>query len=144
MHGIDVLMTIRAEFCDARVVMLTTAEGDVEMQRALEAGAWGYLLKSTSPADLTGAIRQVHAGNKCIPPEVAARLAEHFSEADLTARELEVLRQMAGNRNRDIGQRLFISEETVKVHVRNILEKLGANDRTQAIAIAARRGIIQL
>jgi DNA-binding NarL/FixJ family response regulator len=145
MHGIDVLITIRAEFCGARVVMLTTAEGDVEMQRALEAGAWGYLLKSTSPANLTEAIRQVHAGNKCIPPEVAARLAEHFSEADLTARELDVLRQMAGgNRNRDIGQRLFISEETVKVHVKNILEKLGANDRTQAIAIAVRRGIIQL
>jgi DNA-binding NarL/FixJ family response regulator len=145
MHGIDVLMTIRGEFCDARIAMLTTAEGDVEMQRALEAGARGYLLKSTSPGDLTDAIRKVHAGKKCVPLEVATQLAQHLSEADLTTRELEVLRHLAGgNRNRDIGQLLFISEETVKVHVKNIMEKLGANDRTQAIAIAVRRGIMQL
>ena len=145
MHGIDVLITIRGEFCDARIAMLTTAEGDVEMQRALEAGARGYLLKSTSPGDLTDAIRKVHAGKKCVPLEVATQLAQHLSEADLTTRELEVLRHLAGgNRNRDIGQLLFISEETVKVHVKNIMEKLGANDRTQAIAIAVRRGIMQL
>ena len=145
MHGIDVLITIRGEFCDARIAMLTTAEGDVEMQRALEAGARGYLLKSTSPGDLTDAIRKVHAGKKCVPLEVATQLAQHLSEADLTTRELDVLRHLAGgNRNRDIGQLLFISEETVKVHVKNIMEKLGANDRTQAIAIAVRRGIMQL
>jgi DNA-binding NarL/FixJ family response regulator len=145
MHGIDVLMTIRAEFRDARIMMLTTAEGDVEIQRALEAGAWAYMLKSASPRDLTQVIRDVHAGKKHIPPDVAARLAEHMSDADLTTRELEVLRHVAGgNRNKEIGYRLFISEETVKGHVKHIMEKLGASDRTQAIAIAARRGIIQL
>jgi DNA-binding NarL/FixJ family response regulator len=144
-YGIDVLMTIRAEFPDARIVMLTTAEGDVEIQRALEAGARGYVLKSMSPKDLADAIRQVHAGKKCVPPEVAAQLAQHIGEPSLTTRELEVLRQLArGNRNRDIGNLLFISEETVKVHVKNIMEKLGASDRTEAIAIALRRGIMQL
>ena len=145
MHGIDVLITIRGEHCDARIAMLTTAEGDVEIQRALEAGAKGYMLKSTSPRDLTDGIRLIHAGKKVVPPEVAAQLAEHMSDEDLTNRELEVLRHIAGgNRNRDIGSLLFISEETVKVHVKNIMEKLGANDRTQAIAIAVRRGIMQL
>jgi DNA-binding NarL/FixJ family response regulator len=145
MHGIDVLITIRGEFADARVVMLTTAEGDVEIQRALEAGAWGYLLKSTPPKDLTNVIRQVHGGKRYIPPDLAAQLAEHIGDSALSPRELEVLRHLAGgNRNRDIGELLFISEETVKVHVKNIMEKLGAGDRTQAITIAVRRGIIQL
>ncbi len=145
MHGIDVLITIRGEFADARVVMLTTAEGDVEIQRALEAGAWGYLLKSTPPKDLTNVIRQVHGGKRYIPPDLAAQLAEHIGDSVLSPRELEVLRHLAGgNRNRDIGELLFISEETVKVHVKNIMEKLGAGDRTQAITIAVRRGIIQL
>ncbi|HXJ43713.1 MAG TPA: response regulator transcription factor [Bryobacteraceae bacterium] len=145
MHGIDVLITIRAEFRDARIVMLTTAEGDVEIQRSLEAGARAYLLKSTSPPDLTRVIREVHSGKRYIPPEVATRLAEHMCEAALTPRELEVLQRLAGgNRNRDIGELLFISEETVKAHVRNIMEKLGASDRTEAIAIAVRRGIMQL
>lgn len=145
MHGIDVLISVRAEFRDAKIVMLTTAEGDVEIQRSLQAGARAYLLKSTSPVELTRVIREVHAGKSFIPPEVAALLAEHMSDTKLTPRELEVLERIAGgNRNRDIGDLLFISEETVKAHIRNIMEKLGASDRTQAIAIAVRRGIIQL
>src|SRR6266567_8888931 len=140
--GIDAMIAIRTEFPDARVVMLTTFEGDVEIQRALQAGARGYLLKSAPPADLVQAIRQVHAGKKRVPPEVAAQLAEHMSFEKLTAREVEVLRQVAGgNRNRDIAELLFISEETVKVHIKHIMDKLGASDRTQAIAIAVRRGI---
>jgi DNA-binding NarL/FixJ family response regulator len=145
MSGIDAMIAIRAEFPDARIVMLTTFEGDVEIQRALEAGARGYLLKSMPPRDLLDGIRQVHAGRKRIPPEVAAHLAEHYSDDALTSREVEVLQHVAGgNRNRDIAERLTISEETVKVHVKHIMEKLGASDRTQAVAIAIRRGIIQL
>jgi DNA-binding NarL/FixJ family response regulator len=145
MSGIDALIAIRSEFPEARVVVLTTFEGDAEIQRALEAGARGYLLKTMPPADLIDAIRQVHAGKKRIPPEIAAQLAEHASDEDLTGRELEVLREVAGgSRNHEIASRLFISEETVKVHVKHIMEKLGANDRTQAVAIAIRRGIIQL
>lgn len=145
MSGIDALLAIRAEFPDARVLLLTTFEGDAEMRRALAAGARGYLLKSMPPADLLAAVREVHAGRKRIPPEVAAQLAEHLGEEGLTARELEVLRQVAGgNRNRDIAERLRISEETVKVHVKHVIEKLGARDRTGAVAIALRRGIIQL
>ena len=144
-NGIDVLMTIRREFCNARVVMLTTAEGDVQIQRAMEAGARGYILKSMSPRDLTEVIRQVHAGEKWVPPEVAAQLAKHVGESDLTGRELEVLQHLAGGkRNRQIGDLLFISEDTVKAHMKHIMEKLGASDRTHAIAIALRRGIIQL
>ncbi|HJZ99979.1 MAG TPA: response regulator transcription factor [Candidatus Solibacter sp.] len=145
LSGIDAMIGIRAEFPDARIVMLTTFEGDVEIQRALQAGARGYLLKSTPPDELVQAIRQVHAGKKRVPPEVAAQLAEHMSYESLTAREVEVLREVAeGNRNKDIAHRLFISEETVKVHIKHIMDKLGANDRTQAISIAVRRGIIQL
>jgi DNA-binding NarL/FixJ family response regulator len=145
LSGIDAMIAIRGEFPDARVIMLTTFEGDVEIQRALQAGARGYMLKSTPPGELIQAIRQVHAGKKRVPPEVAAQLAEHMSFENLTAREVEVLEQIAGgNRNRDIADRLFISEETVKVHIKHIMDKLGANDRTQAIAIAVRRGIIQL
>ena len=143
--GIDALIAIRSEFLEARIVMLTTFEGDVEIQRSLEAGARGYLLKSMPPKDLVEAIRQVHAGKKRIPPELAAQLAEHLGDEALTDREVEVLRHIAGgNRNRDIADRLFISEETVKVHIKHIMEKLGAIDRTQAVAIAVRRGIIQL
>ena len=145
MSGIDALIAIRSEFPEARVLVLTTFEGDAEIQRALEAGARGYLLKTMPPADLIDAIRQVHAGKKRIPPEIAAQLAEHASDEDLTGRELAVLREVAGgSRNHEIASRLFISEETVKVHVKHIMEKLGANDRTQAVAIAIRRGIIQL
>jgi DNA-binding NarL/FixJ family response regulator len=135
----------RPEFPEARIVMLTTFEGDVEIQRALQAGAWGYLLKSMPPGDLVEVVRQVHAGKRRIPTEVAARLADHLGEEDLTAREMDVLRHVAdGSRNRDIAERLFISEETVKVHIKHIMEKLGASDRTQAVAIALRRGIIHL
>ena len=145
LSGIDAMIAIRAEFPEARIIMLTTFEGDVEIQRALEAGARGYLLKNMPPSELVEVIRQVHAGKKRVPPEVAAHLAEHMSDEDLTAREIEVLRQVAGgNRNRDIAELLFISEETVKVHIKHIMDKLGAKDRTQAIAIAVRRGIIQL
>jgi DNA-binding NarL/FixJ family response regulator len=145
LSGIDALIAIRAEFPEARVIMLTTFEGDVEIQRALEAGARGYLLKNMPPSELADVIRQVHAGKKRVPPDVAAHIAEHMSDEDLTAREIEVLRHVAGgNRNRDIAEILFISEETVKVHIRHVMDKLGAKDRTQAIAIAVRRGILQL
>ncbi len=143
--GIDAMIAVRAEFPQARVIILTTFEGDVEIQRALEAGARGYLLKSMPPEELVEVIRQVHAGKKRIPPQLAAQLAEHMSDEDLTSREIEVLNHIAGgNRNRDIADKLFITEETVKVHIKHIMEKLGASDRTQAVAIAVRRGIIQL
>jgi DNA-binding NarL/FixJ family response regulator len=143
--GIDALIAIRTEFAEARIIMLTTFEGDVEIQRALEAGARGYMLKSMPPRELVEVIRQVHLGRKRVPAEVASHLAEHVSDEALTVREIDVLRHIAGgNRNRDIADRLFISEETVKVHVKHIMEKLGASDRTQAVAIAVRRGIIQL
>ena len=145
MSGIDSMIAIRNEFADARIVMLTTFEGDVEIQRSLEAGARGYVLKSMPPKELVEVIRQVHLGKKRIPAEIAAHLAEHYSDEALTAREIDVLRHIGGgNRNRDIAERLFISEETVKVHIKHIMEKLGATDRTQAVAIAVRRGIIQL
>lgn len=145
MSGIDILIAIRSEFPDARVIMLTTFEGDVEIQRALQAGARGYLLKNMPPSELLDVIRQVHAGKKRISPEIASQLIEHMSDELLTEREVEVLREVAdGNRNREIAARLFISEETVKVHVKHIMEKLGAADRTQAVAIGVRRGIIQL
>lgn len=145
MSGIDALIAIRTEAPDARVIILTTFEGDVEMQRALQAGARGYLLKTMPPADLVAAIRQVHAGRKSIPAAVATQLAEHLSDESLTAREVDVLSRVAGgNRNRDIADQLSISEETVKVHMKHIMEKLGASDRTEAVAIAIRRGIIQL
>ena len=145
MSGIDALIAIRGEFPDARIIILTTFEGDASIQRALEAGARAYVLKSMLPKDLVDTIRKVHAGKKPIPAEIAAHLAEHYSDDSLSEREIEVLRQVAGgNRNRDIAEKLFISEETVKVHIKHIMEKLGANDRTQAVAIGVRRGIIQL
>jgi len=143
--GVDAMIAIRSEFPDARIIMLTTFEGDVEIQRALEAGARGYVLKSMPPKELVDVIRQVHAGKKRIPSQIAAHLAEHLADEPLTQREVEVLQRVAeGNRNRDIADRLFISEETVKVHIKHIMEKLGASDRTQAVAIGIRRGIIQL
>ncbi len=143
--GIDAMIAIRTEFAEARIIMLTTFEGDVEIQRALEAGARGYMLKSMPPRELVEVIRQVHLGKKRVPAEVASHLADHLSDEALTARETDVLRHIAeGNRNRDIAERLFISEETVKVHVKHIMEKLRASDRTEAVAIAVRRGIIQL
>jgi len=143
--GIDAMIAIRNDFPDARIVMLTTFEGDVEIQRALAAGARGYILKNMPPRELVDVVRQVHAGKKRIPPAVAALVAEHVSDEALTEREKDVLKHVAeGNRNRDIAERLFISEDTVKVHVKHIMEKLGANDRTEAVTIALRRGIIQL
>jgi DNA-binding NarL/FixJ family response regulator len=145
MSGIDAMIAIRAEFPEARIVMLTTFEGDVEVQRALQAGARSYLLKSMPPKDLTETIRQVYAGKKHIPPQIASHLAEHLGDEALSTREIEVLRHVAGgNRNREIAELLFISEETVKVHIKHIMEKLGASDRTQAVSIAVRRGIMQL
>jgi len=143
--GIEAMIAIRAEFPEARIIMLTTFEGDVEIQRALEAGARGYILKSMPPKELIEVIAQVHAGKKRIPTQVAARLAEHISDEALTGREIEVLSQIAGgNRNKDIAERLFITEETVKVHIKHIMDKLGASDRTEAVAIGLRRGIIHL
>src|SRR6266404_4231688 len=142
MSGVDSLIAIRADMPEARIIMLTTFEGDVEIQRALEAGARAYLLKSMPPKELVEVIRQVHAGKKRIPSEVATHLAEHLSDEALTGREVDVLRHVSGgNRNRDIAEQLFISEETVKVHIKHIMEKLGASDRTQAVATGVRRGI---
>ena len=145
LSGIDVMMAIQAESADARIILLTMFAGDVEIQRALHAGAQGYLLKSMPPEQMLDTIRQVHAGKKRVPPEIACHLAEHLSDELLTSREVEVLRHIKeGNRNRDIAERLFISEETVKVHIKHIMGKLGASDRTHAMAIAARRGFITL
>ena len=145
MSGIDILIAIRSEFPEARIIMLTTFEGDVEIHRALQAGARGYLLKNMPPSELLDVIRQVHAGKKRIPAAIASQLAEHMSDETLTEREIEVLREVAGgNKNREIANKLFISEETVKVHIKHIMEKLGAADRTQAVTIGVRRGIIHL
>jgi DNA-binding NarL/FixJ family response regulator len=143
--GIDAMVAIRTEFEDARIIMLTTFEGDVEIRRALQAGAVGYMLKTMPRRQLVETIRRVHAGKKHIPPEIAAQLAEHMGDESLSKREVDVLQKIAGgNRNGDIAALLFISEETVKGHVKHIMEKLGASDRTEAVAIGIRRGIIQL
>ncbi|HEV7763487.1 MAG TPA: response regulator transcription factor [Thermoanaerobaculia bacterium] len=143
--GIDALIAIRKEDSGARVIMFTTSQGDVEIQRALRAGARGYMLKSTPPRELLDAIRNVHRGLTRIPADVATHLAENLAAAALTARELEVLSSMAsGNRNREIAATLGITEMTVKIHVRHVMEKLGARDRTEAVAIGLRRGIIHL
>ena len=143
--GIDAMITIRSEFRDARVIIITSSEGDAEMRRALEGGARGYMLKSMPPQDLLETIRKVHGGKKAIPPEIATHLANHYGDEALSEREIEILQQIAeGNRNKDIADKLFISEGTVKVHIKHIMGKLGASDRTQAITIAVRRGIIHL
>jgi DNA-binding NarL/FixJ family response regulator len=143
--GIDAMIAIRTEFPDARIIMLTTFEGDAEIQRALEAGAQGYMLKSMPRKQLVEMIRKVHSGKKHIPSEVVAHLAEHLGDESLSKREIEVLEKISGgNRNSDIAELLFISEETVKGHIKHIMEKLGASDRTEAVAIGVRRGIIQL
>jgi DNA-binding NarL/FixJ family response regulator len=145
LSGIDTLIAIRSEFPLARVIILTTFSGDIDIQRALKAGAYGYLLKSTRRDELIEAIHKVHTGTKSVPPEVAAELADNISNEAISEREIDVLRYLpGGNRNRDIAKRLFISEETVKSHVKHIMEKLGANDRTQAMSIAVRRGIIEI
>lgn len=143
--GIDAMIAIRSEFPEARIIILTSFEADTEIQCALTAGAQSYLLKSMPPKDVLEMIRKVHAGKKSIPPEVAVRIAEHINEKSLSGREVEVLRLVtAGTRNREIGQRLFVSEETVKAHMQHIMRKLGAKDRTEASTIAIQRGIIQL
>jgi len=143
--GIDVITAIRTEFSDVRIIVLTTYERDVEIQRALKAGARGYLLKSMAADRMVETIRTVHGGKKSIPPEIAAGLVEHLVDEPLSNREVEVLRHVAaGNRNRDIAEKLFIAEETVKVHLKHIMGKLSASDRTQSVAIAARRGIINI
>jgi DNA-binding NarL/FixJ family response regulator len=145
MSGIDALIAIRLKEPDARVIMLTTFEGDIEVQRALKAGARGYLLKSTPPPALVEAIRRVHQGKRHVAQELAAQLAENLSDDDLTPREIEVLRLIAeGSRNHEIATSLFLSEETVKTHIKHIMLKLDATDRTQAVTIAVRRGIIHL
>ena len=143
--GLDVMFAIRSEFPDARILVLTTSEGDIDVQRALKVGARGYLLKSMPPPHMLDAIRQVHAGKKYIPAEIADGLAQHLGDGTLSERELEVLRHVAaGKRNREIGARLFVAEETVKAHMRHIMDKLNASDRTQSVAIAVRRGMIHL
>jgi DNA-binding NarL/FixJ family response regulator len=145
MSGIDAMIAILKSFPEARIIILTTFERDTEIQRALAAGARSYLLKSMPPREMAEIIRQVHSGKKHVPTQVAAHLAEHLGGEMLTAREMDVLHLvMAGNRNRDIGNNLFISEETVKAHLKHIMEKLGAKDRTQAVTIALQRGIIQV
>ncbi|HEV2802253.1 MAG TPA: response regulator transcription factor [Pyrinomonadaceae bacterium] len=142
-NGTDTLISIRGEFPQARVIMLTTYDGDGEIQRALRAGAAGYILKSMPKNELLDVIRSVHAGRRHIPPEVAARLAEHLGEEDLTTRELEVLRLIRdGYRNKQIAELLTIAETTVNFHIKNLVDKLGANDRTHAVTIALRRGLL--
>jgi DNA-binding NarL/FixJ family response regulator len=143
--GIEAIIAIRSEFPDARIVVLTTYAGDVQVVRALKAGARGYLLKGNVHTDLLETIRAVHAGRKRVAPEVAAELAMHTTEDELTARELEILKLIAkGNANKEIAAQLAVAEDTVKKHVTSILEKLGANDRTHAVTIGLERGIIEL
>ena len=145
LNGIEAIIGIRSEFPDARIIVLTTYAGDVQVLRALKAGARGYILKGHVRRELLDTIRAVHSGQKRIPPEVAAELAEHATEDDLTSREIDVLRLIAtGNANKEIAAQLSITEDTVKSHVTNILAKLGANDRTHAVTIGLKRGIIEL
>ena len=145
MNGIDVMITIRNEFPDARFIILTTYAGDVQVSRALKAGARAYLLKSFLRKELLDTIRAVHAGQKRIPSDLATQVADHIADDSLTFREIEVLRLIAaGNANKLIADQLSIAEETVKGHVKNILSKLSANDRTHAVTIGLKRGIIEL
>jgi DNA-binding NarL/FixJ family response regulator len=144
-NGTDALISIRGEFPQARIIMLTTSEGDAEIQRAMRAGASAYILKNMPLEGLLGIIRSVHDGRRHIPPEVAARLAEHMGDDDLTVRELEVLQLIRdGHRNKQIADRLSISENTVNFHIKNLMDKLRANDRTHAVTIALRRGMLQI
>ena len=143
--GVDTLISIRGEFPAARIIMLTTSDGDAEIQRALRAGAAAYVLKSMPKDELLAVVRSVHEGGRHIPPAVAARLAEHLGEDDLTTRELEVLQLIRdGFRNKQIADQLAIAETTVNFHIKNLVEKLGANDRTHAVTIALRRGLLQV
>jgi DNA-binding NarL/FixJ family response regulator len=143
MNGIDAIIAIRQEFPNARFVVLTTYQGDVQALRALKAGATGYLLKNMLRKELLNTIRTVNAGQRCIPPEIAAELAEHVTSDALTAREIEVLQRVAtGSSNKIIASQLAVSEATIKYHLKSILSKLGANDRTHAVTIAMKRGFI--
>jgi len=145
MSGIEALIAIRAQFPWARVIVLTTFEGDAEIRRALDAGAQSYLLKSLPRKQILESIRKVYAGKRQVPPEVAAQLAEHIGNESLSGREIQVLEKIAiGKKNGEIAALLFITEETVKNHVKHILGKLGASDRTEAVSIGYRRGIIRL
>ena len=143
-NGIDAMAAIRQEFPEARVIILTTYRGDVQALRAIKAGAAGYLLKSSLRADLVNTIRAVHQGQRCIPQEIASELALHVGDDALSDREIAVLHLVAvGNSNKRTASLLEIAEETVKAHMRNILGKLGARDRTHAVTIALKRGIIE-
>ena len=145
MSGVDAMIAIQAKFPDARIIILSTFNRDVEIQRALSAGARSYILKDISPLDMAAAIHKVCAGKKPIPSEIATHLAEHLSDEDLTDREIEVLRHVsAGNSNKLIADELNLSEHTVKGHLKNILSKLGANDRTHAVMIAMHRGFLHV
>jgi len=145
MDGIEAMVAIRSEFPEARIIVLTTYKGDVQVLRALKAGARAYLLKGLLRKELLETIRAVHAGQRRIPPEIAAELADHAADDALTSREIDVLRLIAaGNANKLIADQLTITEDTVKGHVKNILSKLGASDRTHAVTIALKRGIIEL
>jgi DNA-binding NarL/FixJ family response regulator len=145
MSGLDALTAIRAEFPDARIIVLTTYTGDVQIMRALKAGAFAYLLKSLLRKELLATIRAVHAGKKALSPEVSSELAEHAVDAALSPTEVRVLRLIAeGRSNREIAAHLLTTEDSIKSHVKNILSKLGANDRTHAVVIALKRGIIEL
>ena len=144
-NGTDTLIAIRGEFPDARIIMLSSSDCDGEIQRALRSGASGYVLKSMPHDDLLSVIRSVHAGKRQIPAEVAALLAEHLDEEDLTSRELDVLQLVRdGWKNKQIADQLSISENTVNFHIKNIVDKLCANDRTHAVTIATRRGLLPL
>ena len=145
MNGLDAIVAIRGEFPDAKIIVLTTYKGDVQILRALKAGARGYLLKNTFHKELLDTIRAVHAGKKALSPEASYEIAEHATDDALTPAEINVLRLIAaGNANKQIADQLSITEETVKGRVKNILSKLGANDRTQAAMIGFKRGIIEL
>lgn len=145
MNGMEAMLRIRQEFPDAKIIVLTTYSGDAQAVRALNAGAYGYLLKNMVRKELIETIRSVYAGKRRIPAEIAVEIAEHHSDDDLTDREIEVLREVAaGNANKIVAQHLKVSEETVKAHMKNILSKLGANDRTHAVTIALKRGIIEI
>jgi DNA-binding NarL/FixJ family response regulator len=144
-NGIDAIAKIREEFPNARIIVLTTYTGDAQAARAFKAGASGYLLKNMVRKELIDTIRTVHSGKKRIPPEVAVEMAQHHTDDALTKREIQVLREVAaGNANKMVAQLLRVSEETVKAHMRSILSKLGANDRTHAVTIAVKRGIIEI
>jgi DNA-binding NarL/FixJ family response regulator len=143
--GTDTLIAIRGEFPQARIIILSTADTDGEIKRAMRAGASAYIFKSTPKDEMLRVIRSVHAGKRHVPPEVASRLAEHFGDDDPTERELEVLRLIRdGYRNKQIADQLAIAETTVNFHIKNLVDKLGANDRAHAVAIAVRRGLLQV